>query len=133
MYRSDDQVGPAVAVAEKLGLAVDIAKLPDGYDTFIDDGSTNALPGGVRQRIALARVLATEPRLILFDEANNSLDQASDGYLMEYLQSLRGKSTLLMISHRPSILRLADRTYIMADGALTPWRDPFRASQRPRS
>ena len=71
------------------------------------------LPGGFRQRIALVRALTLvdDPRLILFDEANTFLDQKSDAQLLDLLQERRGNCAMAIVSHRPSYLALADRSY----------------------
>jgi ATP-binding cassette subfamily C protein LapB len=112
----------AKQIAAQLGLAEIIGRLPKGYDTVLNDSPDEGLPVGVRQRIAIVRALVPldEPRLIVFDEANGYLDQASDEMFRRLLVDLRGRCTLVLASHRPSYLALADRTYVLRDGTLHP-------------
>ena len=112
----------AKRIAAQLGLAEIIGRLPKGYDTVLNDSPDEGLPVGVRQRIAIARALVPleEPRLIVFDEANGYLDQASDEMFRRLLVDLRGHCTLVLASHRPSYLALADRVYVLRNGKLQP-------------
>jgi ATP-binding cassette subfamily C protein LapB len=120
MFRGEDYADEALFQAERLGLNDIIAKLPAGYETMVGDGANDGLPGGVKQRITIARALALnpDPPLILFDEANTSLDRQSDEMLKEVLQTYCGRAAMVMISHRPSILKLADRVYVFRDRTL---------------
>ena len=114
--------GPArlrsIQLLKVLGLANYIARLNDGLDTRIEGANINAIPGGVRQALAIARVLALNPKIILFDNANNSLDTESDRRLLAYLSRLKGKRTIIMATQRPSYLSQCDRVLILEDGAL---------------
>ena len=122
MFRGDEFIDEAILQAERLGLNDVIARLPNGYETVVGDGSNDGLPGGVKQRIAIARALAqnSDPPLILFDEANSSLDFDSDERLKAVLEGFRGRCSMILVSHRPSILKLADRVYVLRDGGLHP-------------
>ncbi|MDP6709032.1 MAG: peptidase domain-containing ABC transporter [Alphaproteobacteria bacterium] len=110
----------AIDLAARLGLDGFIARLPQGFDTGIGESTGHMLPGGVRQRIAIVRALVGDPRVVLFDEANSSLDRQSDTLLTELLLDLKGKATLVLITYRPSMLRLADRVYKLKDGRAEP-------------
>jgi ATP-binding cassette subfamily C protein LapB len=92
--------------------------MPHGYETRIDSSAHDQLPGGVRQRIAVVRALVEKPRVILFDEANTALDQQSDAKLRRLLETLRGKTTMVLVSYRPSLLELADRRFELIKGEL---------------
>jgi ABC-type bacteriocin/lantibiotic exporter with double-glycine peptidase domain len=70
----------------------------------------------VRQRIAIVRALADAPRIVLFDESNNSLDHDSNDRLLQMLRELKGRSTLVLVSYQPSVLRIADRVLELRDG-----------------
>jgi len=72
----------------------------------------------VRQRVALVRALADDPRIVLFDEANNGLDHESNERLLALLRELKGRTTLVLVSYQPSVLRLADRSFELIDGKL---------------
>ncbi len=105
-------------VAALLGVDKDVAKLPSGFDTFLNGNSTDVITPGLKQRIALVRVLATKPRIILFDNADRSLDK--EGYSMIYslLARLKGKASMILISDDLNIRSLADSQYILQDGFL---------------
>jgi len=107
-FRKGSFIDEAIKQSQLLGLDNFIKRLPLGYDTMIGDGAADSLPGGIRQRIAIARALVGKPDVILFDEANTSLDAAGDEILKNTLLRLKGQSTIILISLRPSLLKIAD-------------------------
>jgi ATP-binding cassette subfamily C protein LapB len=117
-FRGDEAIEPALEVAVKLGLDSVIARLPDGYQSRVGESGADALPGGIRQRVAITHAIARRPRLVLFDEANSYLDAAGDAMLRAVLEELKGNTTLVIVSHRPSLLQLADELYEIKDGRL---------------
>ncbi len=117
-FRRGPVVDRALDLAMRLGLDAYVAGLPDGYETEIRGGQTETLPGGVRQRVAIVRALADDPRIVLFDEANNGLDHESNEKLLALLREMKGRTTLVLVSYQPSVLRLADRTFELKDGIL---------------
>jgi ATP-binding cassette subfamily C protein LapB len=117
----------AVAQAEALGLGPIIASLPMGYDTIVGDSAGETLPRGIRQRIAVARALLPRPRVVLFDEANTGIDSAGDADMRAVLEALKGECTLVLVTHRPSLLRMADHVYDLSNGTLTPRETPTGA------
>ena len=86
---------------------------------MVGDASQNELPAGIVQRIAIVRTLASNPDVILFDEANSGLDSSSDEDLRRLMERLKGRCTIVLVSFRPSLLNLADRIYNLKDGQLT--------------
>ncbi|MBF0262265.1 MAG: ATP-binding cassette domain-containing protein [Magnetococcales bacterium] len=108
----------AEAFASRLGLLDFVTKMPNGFETLVDDGAAEILPQGVKQRIAIARALLDHPNLVLFDEANTSIDSRGDEELKQELMRFHGKVTLIMVSHRPSLVALADRNYRIQDRTL---------------
>jgi len=83
------------------------------------DGSIgDRVPDGLRQRIALARVLALKPRLLLFDNADKGLDRESYNHVYRLMGRLKGKATMIIVSNDRNLLDLADRTYELNDGVL---------------
>ncbi|KAJ9451393.1 ABC transporter B family member 25 [Diplonema papillatum] len=87
----------------------------DGYHTII--GTTgNQLSGGERQRIAVARALLKAPRVLIYDEATSSLDATTEAGVMESISSRKDKPTTLIIAHRLSTVRNADRIIVLAGG-----------------
>lgn len=85
-----------------------ITGFTEGYDTKVGERGNN-LSGGQRQRIAIARAILKDSPIILMDEATSALDNESEQLVNDALKNLQGKKTILMIAHRPSTVRLADR------------------------
>ncbi|MCE3263193.1 MAG: transporter ATP-binding protein YvcR [Pseudoduganella sp.] len=108
----------ALATARELGLDRVVAGMKGGYQTVLGEGQGEGLPEGVRQMIGIVRALVHAPSVILFDEANISLDLESDRRLQAYLAARKGRCTILMVTHRPSLLALADQVYTLAGGRL---------------
>ncbi|MBF0190334.1 MAG: ATP-binding cassette domain-containing protein [Magnetococcales bacterium] len=108
----------AEAISQRLGLRDFITKMPNGFETLVDDGAAEILPQGIKQRIAIARALLDNPKVVLFDEANTSIDSRGDEELKQELMRFHGKVTLILVSHRPSLVALADRVYTLQDHTL---------------
>lgn len=94
-----------------------ILDLPDGYDTLVGERG-GRLSGGQRARIAIARALVTNPRLLLFDEATAALDYESERAIHDNLSEICAGRTVFMAAHRLSTLRLADRVLVLEKGRL---------------
>ncbi len=109
-----------------------IMSLPQQYDTVIGERGIE-LSGGQRQRVALARALAQQPSLLILDEATSSLDVESEQEIIESLQQIRKKTTILIITHRPSGIRLADHVYVLEEGRITEEGNPKKLLQSPNS
>jgi ATP-binding cassette, subfamily B, bacterial HlyB/CyaB len=104
--------------AAKLAGAHDfILELPEGYDTMVGErGST--LSGGQRQRIAIARALVSDPRILIFDEATSALDYESERIIHDNMKEIAKGRTVLIIAHRLSTVRGADRIFTLERGRL---------------
>ena len=90
-------------------------KLTDGINTIVGERGSR-FSGGQRQRITIARALVHKPQLLILDEATSALDPASEADICATLRQLRGKLTILAISHQTAILETADRAYQLEDG-----------------
>ena len=77
------------------------------------------MSGGQRQRIGIARAFYQEPEILVFDEATSALDTETEAAVMEAVEHLRGRCTLLMIAHRTSTLSGCDRVYRVQNQGLT--------------
>lgn len=110
----------ALELSEALGLSRIVATLPMGYNTPLGQSVAEAFPAGVRQLVTLIRALVYRPSVILFDEANLSLDFEGDRIVRDYFAAQRGKMAMVMITHRPSWLALADEVYHLENGGIQP-------------
>ncbi len=118
MFRTGPIVEKAKAAARLVGLEAKINRLPKGYDTQLGGSVTEAVPAGILQLVAIARTLASEPKILLFDEANSALDLRADKILQDGLSKLKGQLTQIIVTNRPSLLSIADRVFELRDGAL---------------
>jgi subfamily B ATP-binding cassette protein HlyB/CyaB len=109
---------PQIIAAAKLAGAHDfILELPEGYDALVGErGST--LSGGQRQRIAIARALVTDPRIVIFDEATSALDYESERIIQDNMRQIAKGRTVIIIAHRLSTVRLADRIVTIERGRI---------------
>lgn len=92
-----------------------VAEMPDGIHSIVGERG-DRLSGGERQRITIARALVHKPQLLILDEATSALDPASETDICETLRQLRGKLTILAISHQDALLNAADRVYRLNKG-----------------
>ena len=95
-----------------------ICTLPRGYDTPVGElGET--LSGGERQRLGLARAFLHGAPLILLDEPTSNLDSLNEAVILRSLCRERGKRTVVLVSHRASTMRIADRVYPVERGRMS--------------
>ncbi len=106
-----------MAAASMAGAHEFILELPEGYDTQIEERGGN-LSGGQRQRIAIARALITNPRILIFDEATSALDAESEAVVQRNMRQIAQGRTVLIIAHRLSALRPAQRLITMENGEI---------------
>jgi len=106
-----------IAAAELAGAHDFILELPQGYDTIVGERGAS-LSGGQRQRIAIARALVTDPRILIFDEATSALDYESERIIQTNMQRIARGRTVLVIAHRLSAVRHADRIITIERGRI---------------
>ena len=116
-FRSHISQGEVVAAARLAHLHDEIEQMKDGYETELDS-HVDALSGGQKQRLALARALAGSPKVLVLDEPTSALDQANEAAVMDTLRQLRGESTVVMITHRPSAAGMCDAVFRVDSGVL---------------
>ncbi len=116
--RFGDVDSAAVVEAAKAANVHDmILRLPDGYETRLGPGGMS-LSGGQRQRVALARALYKNPKIIVLDEPNASLDEDGEKALFSSLLALKGKATIILITHKLGVLQAADKIAVLQNGRL---------------
>ena len=101
-----------------------VSSLPGGMDWVVGEQGAR-LSGGQRQRIAIARALVRRPKLLILDEATTALDPKTEAAVCETLEQLRGKVTIIAISHQPALVNAADEVYRLEHLTLT--RAPMTA------
>lgn len=104
-----------VQAAQRAGVHALILSLPEGYDTVIDSMGVMLSPGQ-RQRIALARALYGDPKLMVLDEPNSNLDGAGELALAEALKALRGQVTVIVVTHRSTLVQYMDKLLVLEAG-----------------
>lgn len=128
IYLSDDTIRKNVAFGEKkpdeekiwkaleeAQLKEFIKSLPEGLDARIGENGVR-ISGGQRQRIGIARALYNDPEILVLDEATSALDGETEKAVMESIEYLKGKKTLIIIAHRLSTIENCDVTYEIRDG-----------------
>ena len=113
--RPDAPLANIVEAARMAGAEEFIDRLPQSYETFIEENGAN-FSGGQRQRIAIARALLTRPRLLIFDEATSALDPESEAIVQENLHVIARGRTLIIVSHRLTSLAGADAILVLDGG-----------------
>ena len=132
LFNPREGLQAARRAAQLIGLESDIQQLPQGYDMQIGTGGNETLPPSFRQRICIARAIASQPQVLLLDEANALLDQRSDAQLRKGLDALRGTMTIVFVSNRPSFLAIADRQFILKDGVIEPFEPSVLSTPKAR-
>lgn len=91
-----------------------VSHLAEGYETLVGENGTK-LSGGQKQRITIARALLRNPDILIFDEATSALDDESEKMILETINHLRGKKTIIIVSHRARMLEHADQIMMVDD------------------
>ncbi len=117
-YGREDASEQDVIAASRAAHAHDfIAELPDGYATLVGEKGVN-FSGGQRQRMAIARAILKNPRLLILDEATSSLDSESERLVQQALQRLMAGRTTVVIAHRLTTIQEADRIVVLNKGCI---------------
>ena len=101
-----------------------VNEMDDGLDTVIGEMGVR-LSGGQRQRIGIARALYKEPEILVLDEATSALDTGTERAVMEAIDSLHGKMTLIIIAHRLTTIKNCDIVYEVKEGKVTKSNESF--------
>ena len=115
-YARPDATDEEVYLAARLAGAHDfIIKYPDGYDTRVGWGN-KSLSGGECQRVSIARAILKNPKILILDEATSAMDTATERNIQAALTKLSQNRTTVMIAHRLSTLRDADKIVVIENG-----------------
>ncbi len=117
MARPDMTRAQVMRVAQLAGADEFISRLPNGYDSRIEERGAN-LSGGQRQRLAIARALATNPRILILDEATSALDYESERIIQHNMDRIVQGRTVIIIAHRLAAVRNCNRIVGMIDGEI---------------
>lgn len=99
-----------------------ISDLPQGYDTQVASAGNN-LSAGEKQRVGLARAFLRGSELILLDEPTSNLDSINEGIILKSLLTMKGKRSIILVSHRKSTMAIADRIYKIENGNISEVKD----------
>jgi ATP-binding cassette subfamily B protein len=113
-HARDDEIFAGLELAYAASF---VQALPDGLDTRVGEDGVG-LSGGQRQRLAIARALLSKPALLLLDEATSALDAESEHHIRLSIEGLKGRMTILVIAHRLSTVRQANRILVLENGCL---------------
>ncbi len=112
---TDDEVAEAAKRAE---IYDDIMEMPQGFDTYVGERGV-LLSGGQKQRISIARIFLKNPPVLILDEATSALDSVTEAKIQRAFDELARGRTTLIIAHRLSTVRAADRILVIRDGSIT--------------
>ncbi|MGC1507188.1 peptidase domain-containing ABC transporter [Ketobacter sp.] len=115
-FRKGEAVTQALDYAHLLGLNEDLTYMPNGLETEVDSSAANNMPEGLRQRIVMVRALIGNPKILILDDANTGYDKENFSRLFEYLKTVKGKKTIILITQHPALMSLSDHCYKMKDG-----------------
>ncbi len=117
MPRTDATQAEIEAAARAANIHNFIMDLPDGYDTIVGERGYR-LSGGEKQRIALARVILKDPRILVLDEATSHLDSESEALIQDALKRVMAGRTSIVIAHRLTTILAADLILVMDRGRI---------------
>ncbi len=118
LYREGQAIDQAIELSKTLGLDEIITRLPSGLDTQVGGAAVDTLSEGVRQKIIMVRSLVGHPKIMLFDDANANFDIKNDARLHKVVERFKKDKTLVIVSHRPSFLKLCNRHFKLQDKKL---------------
>lgn len=113
----DSNSAHQIEACKRVGIHDFIMSLPKGYQTILKEDATN-ISGGQKQLIALARTLLSNAEILLFDEVTSSLDPNTTKQVIQVLKDLKKDHTIIMITHKPSLMKIADSIIVIDQGKI---------------
>lgn len=113
----DANINHQIEACKRVGIHDFIVSLPQGYNTILRENANN-ISGGQKQLISLARTLLSKSEILLFDEITSSLDPDTASHIDEILKDLKRDHTILMITHKPELMKKADRIIVLHEGKI---------------
>ncbi|MBL4612804.1 MAG: peptidase domain-containing ABC transporter [Emcibacter sp.] len=113
-----------IEACDKANVLDEIEALAYGFDTRIGDQSIQSLPSSFKQRLSLARAYLKKAPILVLDEPAKTLDYEGDKAFMKSLEAQKGTTTILMVSHRPSHIKMADKVLVLKDGMVQNFGTP---------
>ena len=113
-YATDEQILKAAQIA---GVHDFLGKHEKGYDLIVGERG-EGLSGGERQAVTLARAILSNPNILVFDEPTNMMDELSENLFKKKVQSIIKDKTVIIITHKPSLLSIVDRLIVVEDGKI---------------
>ena len=113
-----------IEACDKANVLGEIEALAYGFDTRIGDQSIQSLPSSFKQRLSLARAYLKKAPILVLDEPAKTLDYEGDKAFMKSLEAQKGTTTILMVSHRPSHIKMADKVLVLKDGMVQNFGTP---------
>jgi ATP-binding cassette subfamily C protein LapB len=107
-----------ISTLDKLDAMATIDQLPDGIHTILTPDLQKTLPSAFLQKINLARAFVRNSKILILDEPTGNLDMKADAVFKNLIQSLRGEKTIIIVTHRPSIINLADQVLVLNNGIM---------------
>lgn len=120
LFREGEYVVRAIEALRLVGLEEFVLSLPNGLETHLGGTVQTNLPLGVVQKLIIARTIVSNPKIILFDNANSGLDMTSDDQLRQAFDVIRQGRTVILATYRPSYLKICDKVYTVNDKTLVP-------------
>ena len=113
----DTNINNQIEACKRVGIHDFIVSLPKGYNTILRENATN-ISGGQKQLISLARTLLSKSEILLFDEITASLDPDTSSNIDTILKDLKKDHTIIMITHKPELMKKADRIIVLNEGKI---------------
>ncbi len=111
----DTNIDNQIEACKRVGIHDFIMSLPNGYNTILKENAKN-ISGGQKQLISLARTLLSKAEILLFDEITSSLDPYTANHISKLLKDLKKDHTIIMITHKPELMKKADRIIVLHEG-----------------